>query len=423
MPPFLQNAKSMTGRLALFFIAVSIVVGAICLILISLVLTWSEDRVGERRIMIDKQSAMTYFQETPWANTVKLDPLTTAYNGLANVPVYFREFLEHQPNYIGEAGEGENSRMLFSTHFMLDGEERQLVLISRIEEIEITHHEFVNVMALVLGVVALLIGAFTTLLTRLSKSLIRPINQLCDQLEQHQENSHKAFSVPRGSAREFQMLAATLNQYKNDLNSTIKREQAFARYASHELRTPLTLMKGSSSMLAKQTETPFAKRQVERIQRATEQMLVMVDALLGLVRYEKSQDNAPVRTIEAKEIESLVQKHQSQADSKQLTLTCQISGFPSTRATPAVLEMIVGNLIRNSIAASKQGIINITMHETYIEVSDEGEGFETTKTSDSGHGLGLLIVEDICQRYHWQFVIKNRAEGGCVATLTMPSEQ
>ncbi len=419
MPSFFQNTKSMTGRLAVFFTLVAIVVGIFCVALISLVLTWSEDRVGERRIMIDKQQAIQYFLAHPKETSVQLDTLTSAFHGWQDVPAALQTELKDQGDFLGEAGEGEDSRMILSTTFTLRGAEQQLILVSRIEEIEITQQEFINVIAIVLGLVVLLIGAFTAILTRISKSLIRPVNDLCEQLEQHQGNIHHAFQVPSGAAQEFQTLTQTLNQYRTEMDQLIKREQAFARYASHELRTPLTVMKGSSSLLAKETSTPFAKRQLGRIQHATEQMLTMVDALLGLVRYEKSQTNAPLRTIEASEILNIVQKNQAQADAKKLQLRSDIHGSPMTQATPAILEMVLGNLLRNSIAASSSGDITVSMTDTSITVTDEGEGYAPSENS-TGHGLGLLIVQDLCQRYGWGFSIRNRTEGGCEATLRLP---
>ncbi|MEC8483372.1 MAG: HAMP domain-containing sensor histidine kinase, partial [Pseudomonadota bacterium] len=150
-----------------------------------------------------------------------------------------------------------------------------------------------------------------------------------------------------------------------------------------------------------------------------EQMLTMVDALLGLVRYEKSQTNAPLRTIEANEILNIVQKNQAQADAKKLQLRSDIHGSPMTQATPAILEMVLGNLLRNSIAASSSGDITVSMTDTSITVTDEGEGYAPSENS-TGHGLGLLIVQDLCQRYGWGFSIRNRMEGGCEATLRLP---
>ena len=419
MPSLFRNTESMTGRLAMFFITVAITVGIFCLVLLSIVLAWSEDRVGERRILIDKQQAIEYFRSAPDQESVQLDPLTIAYNGLSAVPTRIQDYLRNHEQYIGEIGQGSDSRMLYMTPYTQRGESRHLVLISRIDEIEISLQEYINVMAIVLALVVLLIGSFTAILTRLSRSLIQPINHLCAQLSEHQGDTNRVFSVPEGSAQEFLTLANTLNQYRSDMDELMKREQAFARYASHELRTPLTVMKGSTSLLAKHEHTPFAQRQIDRIQSATHQMLTMVDALLSLVRYEKSHDNAPERAISAQELSDIIAKQKAQADAKQLTVTYDVFGTPRTRASVAIIEIVLGNLIRNSIAATAQGSIYIRMDTHSIDVMDEGGGFSPSSQGE-GHGLGLLIIQDICQRYQWRFSLTDRASGGCHARVEMP---
>jgi signal transduction histidine kinase len=255
----------------------------------------------------------------------------------------------------------------------------------------------------------------------LSQRLIEPINTLKTQLDEHQGDTTKKFVVPPGSAKEFEALASQLNEYRNEVNQVIKREQAFARYASHELRTPLTVMKGSSSLLARNSSTPFQERQVHRIQDATQQMSTMVDALLGLVRYERNSDDSPVRRISEQELRHIVSLSQAQADEKSLEFEVTVTGSPHTRATTAVLNIVLSNLIRNSIAATSKGKIYVEMSNDTLYVRDEGEGFSSIPDSD-GHGLGLMIVDDLCRRYGWQFVINTHSSGGCEALINLASE-
>ncbi|MCV5871504.1 hypothetical protein OFN61_40250, partial [Escherichia coli] len=77
--------------------------------------------------------------------------------------------------------------------------------------------------------------------------------------------------------------------------------------------------------------TPFQERQIGRIQDATQQMSTMVDALLGLVRYERNTDDSPVRTISKQELHNIVALSQAQADEKSLEFNVQILGHPQTK--------------------------------------------------------------------------------------------
>ncbi|WP_390337813.1 sensor histidine kinase [Vibrio harveyi] len=416
-----QSTQSMTGRLALFFSFVSVVIGIFCFALITGALLWSEDRVGERRIMIDKKEAIEHFQSHPNAGVIQLDLLTTAYNDIALVPAPFQKYLIGKKHFLDEVGDEPSSRMIYMSTYTSKGVEHPVILVSLIDEIEITTEEFIMVVAMVLSIVAILVFLFGSLLLRLSQRLIEPVNALKTQLDQHQGDPTQTFSVPESSAKEFQTLADELNEYRRNLNQVIKREQAFARYASHELRTPLTVMKGSSSLLARSASTDFQTRQVHRIQDATQQMSTMVDALLGLVRYERNTDDSPVRSISEEELTQIIAQSQAQADEKALSFDVQINGNPKTRATNAVLTIILGNLIRNGIAATPYGAIHIGMNEDTIWVRDEGEGFSSIPHSE-GHGLGLMIVDDLCHRYGWQFDIGTHPDGGCEAVINLALE-
>ncbi|WP_182019848.1 sensor histidine kinase [Vibrio diabolicus] len=416
-----NNTQSLTGRLELFFLLVSVVIGLLCFALVSGALLWSEDRVGERRIMIDKKEAIEHFRNHPDSGIIKLDLLTTAYNDINLVPELYQPFIQDKKYFLAEVADEPDTRMIYMSTYTQDGEEHPIILISLIDEIEITSNEFMFVLVMVLAVVIGLLLIFGSLLSRLSLRLIEPVSALKTQLDRHQGDTTQKFVVPEGSANEFQTLANQLNEYRHQINQVIKREQAFARYASHELRTPLTVMKGSSSLLARSPSTSFQERQIGRIQDATLQMSTMVDALLGLVRYERNTDDSPVRTISEQELHNIVALSQAQADEKSLEFNVQILGHPQTKATTAVLNITLSNLIRNGIAATSAGTIHITMTDTTLSVRDEGEGFSSVPDTE-GHGLGLMIVDDLCRRYGWQFTIDTHPNDGCVATIDLSTE-
>ncbi len=152
-----QSTQSMTGRLALFFSLVSVVIGIFCFCIITGSLLWSEDRVGERRIMIDKKEAIEHFQAYPDQGSLKLDLLTIAYNDVALVPKEYQSYLIGKKHFLDEVGDERYSRMIYMSTYTYQGKEHPIILISLIDEVEITSEEFIMVVAMVLSVVAVLI--------------------------------------------------------------------------------------------------------------------------------------------------------------------------------------------------------------------------------------------------------------------------
>ncbi|CAH0525692.1 sensor histidine kinase [Vibrio hippocampi] len=417
---FFSDVQSMTGRLALFFSLVSAVVGLFCFVIISAVIYWAEDRVSERRIHIDRDAAIAIFQQGVAKGSLKLDTITYAYNDLDLVPERVKPYLEGKTSYLNDIGSEPDSVMVLFQHYEHQGELYPIVVVSAIDRVETPALEFTAVIGLILLLVTILMLLFGRLLQRLSASLIQPVNVLNHQLELHQGDPSLQFLMPEGSAREFKLLAAKLNEYRVQADKLLKREQAFARYASHELRTPLTVIKGASGLLARNSQTPFEERQVTRIKDSTNQMSAMIDTLLSLVRYERDRDSAPIRTITAQEIHDIVALNQAQADLKNLAIEVNVVSTPQTQATYATMIIVLGNLLRNAIAASQNGPIQVLMNSKSLIVTDDGEGLSETPTAE-GHGLGLLIVDDLCKRYGWRFKLENHPQGGCHASIEFSS--
>ncbi|OLQ90072.1 two-component sensor histidine kinase [Vibrio ponticus] len=417
MKRLLRSTQSLTNSLAAFFIGISIIIGVVSFTVFALAIHWSEDRMGERRALLDRDIAIERFIAGEQGK-IKVDVLTDAYNDIALVPDEYRQFLNNHDSFLGEVEMDHLniSRMVYKGSYSHNGKSFDIVLLSRIDNVEFDLDEIVYSSLIVVTIVSILMCIFGTVLYRLSIRLIEPLNDIAKQLESHSGNSENEFSISEEAAEEFQILTERLNQYRTDLNLALKREQAFARYASHELRTPLTVVKGASKLLARKEQTEFNQRQIERIDGATSQMITMVDALLGLVRYERNADDVPLREVTLQELQTIVADNSMQAREKQLEIELNIESLPTLKATQPVLNMVIGNLIRNAIAATPEGKITIEVNQQRIRIIDEGSGLKDAPNSE-GHGLGLLIVDDLSRRYGWQFQLTNHAENGCVATI------
>lgn len=414
----LGSTRSLIGRLAFFFVGISVALGLFTLVIFSLALHWSEDRVGERRILLDKDIAIERFIAGE-NGEIRIDILTTAYNDLSLLPEEYQQELRGKNHFLGELDfyQEPDSYMVYKGQYTDRGQQKFVVLLTTIDNVEFSAQEVVYSSIIVVSMVALLMFLFGTLLYRLSKRLIEPLNGIVLQLAQQSGDSETEFTITNEAAEEFQLLAQHLNQYRTDLNLTLKREQAFARYASHELRTPLTVVKGAGKLLARTEQPKFNQRQIARIENATNQMSSMVDALLALVRYERNTEDAALRIVTESELNAIVVDNSSQANDKDLHINLITESLPQVQATPPVMYMILGNLIRNAIAATAQGEITINVTKQVILITDDGPGL-TEHKNEHGHGLGLLIVDDLARRYQWEFELYNHATRGCVAKIT-----
>ncbi|MGL6257855.1 sensor histidine kinase [Vibrio sp. WXL103] len=411
----LQNTQRLTDRLALFFVIMSSVIGLVILITFYAALDWSEDRMAERRMVVDRASAIERFIGGEHG-VVQLDTLTSAYNDIDLLPEHYRQLEESEQPYLVETA--ESSLLVYRGHYFDQGNRQPLLVISAVDRIEVSRTELFIACFLVVCFVALLMSIFALLLHRLSHFLVKPINSLSQQLSSQEPREHMVFTVADDASQEFKLLTEKLNHYRRELHLSVKREQAFARYSSHEFRSALTVLSGANALLAKLPHTDKQARQIDKIHLATRQMREMVDALLSIVRYERECPSAAEHHSE-QTFKAIIEANKALADHKHIDLSLNYVAGPTLSATPAVLQIVLGNLLRNAIAASDAGGVDMTVTPSEITVIDDGSGFNT-KPSEQGHGLGLMIVEDICQRYHWQFSLSNTKDRGCEAKISFP---
>ena len=253
-----SSTKTLTGRLALFFALMSVIIAGFIYVIFNAALYISEDRVGERRILIDRNAAIELFRSSN-DSVIQIDSLTVAYNDLSIIPKAYNQYINGIDGFIGEVGDDPHSRMLYIGEYSDKGETHPLVLLSEIDRVEFSVNELIYSSILVLTLFAILSFSFGALLYRLSKRLIEPFNSLAEQLETNKQDLNEEFSVNDGAAVEFRKLTEQLNEYRREINSLVKREQAFARYASHELRTPLTVVRGANKLLQRSEMTDFQK--------------------------------------------------------------------------------------------------------------------------------------------------------------------
>ncbi|NRD75519.1 HAMP domain-containing histidine kinase [Shewanella sp. VB17] len=410
-----RSVNTLTQKISLYFATIAIVVAALLFIFSQSVLSWLEDELNRRVLEKSADPIISQFIKGKKSPLVVANNIT-AYNNLHFLPAEYAYLTQYPVGFLDEIENNDSHGLfIYRTEYLNNQQLTPLLLLMDAEQAELSDTEWRNINLASILVMLLLFILFGYAIAKLTRRLITPVNQLSKQLKS--ENSSHPFSVPTGSVTEFKELASSLNYYRSQNELLISQEQAFAKYASHELRTPLTIIQGATKLLELKGDADFNTRQRKRIAKAATDMNHTIEALLSLVKHEQGNESNSNRIFKQTEIEHIIEYIQPLADSKSISITLILNAEPSIQPSIAVMRMLLSNLLSNAINASDSGEIIIVINKHDISVLDTGNGLNQNENQE-GHGLGLLIVDALCQRYHWKFKLSSKDPIGCIASLS-----
>jgi len=93
---------------------------------------------------------------------------------------------------------------------------------------------------------------------------------------------------------------------------------------------------------------------------------------------------------------------------------------------PGILSVLVANLVRNAFRYTERGSITVSLASKQLTASDTGVGIDMplqaqifkrhvkANTNDTNNidGLGLAIVQRICERYGWKVSFESKKGRG-----------
>lgn len=229
--------------------------------------------------------------------------------------------------------------------------------------------------------------------------------------------------VQRGMERELLAIARALDAADARQAELLARERDFTANLAHELRTPLTGIRTDAELLLALPGLPDAgQRRAARIIDSVDRISRLSSSLLVLAREAVPKLLEPVRLAE-----SISAVWGDVADGKQLALDNAVPADVSVLADPALLELVLRNLLENAVRHSAAGCIGCRVEGAQLEVRDAGPGFtpeelphvfERFYRGEGGrHGLGLALVRHVCTACGWEVSAANHADGGAVITV------
>ncbi len=271
----------------------------------------------------------------------------------------------------------------------------------------------------------------------LAGRVISPVSQLAEQLSGFRPNQRQVNLAAQYAEDEVGQLAATFENYLQQIEQFIEREQAFTADASHELRTPLAVISGAAELLLETPGLPERSlRQVERIARAAERMSQMLEILLMLARETSRSPDTAYETCDVADLLlEAVEQHRPLLHDKQVQLKTQLLVAQPIVSSRTALIIVLNNLLRNAVNYTQHGEIIVTLDGLSVSIRDTGQGIAADELShlfdrhyrgrnsqhSSGSGIGLSIVKRICDRLGWQISIESQVGEGTVVHLQLAS--
>ena len=260
---------------------------------------------------------------------------------------------------------------------------------------------------------------------RRAQRYFSPITRITKALEKIDWENHQAKMVSpfqeidTQSNTEAIYLKDTLEKYHRVLTEFIVREREFSSDVSHELRTPLTIFKGNLQLCI----SKYGKdRTFIRLQNTLADMELLVDTLLAISRNHTAQLHTDSILISA-----LLQQLIDDLDSTSQAKGIEIVLTPDPEERPRALyismsKMVFSNILRNALNYSQGSQIQIILQKNRVIIADNGIGIqlETHHTQAElsqhpqlqqqakGHGIGLQLVQKLCQQLGWRVELFDR---------------
>ncbi|WP_223472691.1 MULTISPECIES: sensor histidine kinase [unclassified Pseudomonas] len=262
----------------------------------------------------------------------------------------------------------------------------------------------------------------------LARRVMAPVVRLARQVRHRDQLLGLAPPLaPDYAADEVGELAVAFDATLGRLRQALTRERLFTSDVSHELRTPLMVLATSCELLLENPALDLRGRtQVERINRASEEMRELVQTFLMLARAQRDDNGMSPRSNLAQVAENLLGVWRDPIESKGLTLIFEPGQTLDTLYNATFLTAVMGNLLRNALHYTDQGFIRLSLSVTGFMVEDSGVGIPEEKREamfepfvrgnekrGEGLGLGLSLVQRICENQGWTVSLSTMEPNGC----------
>ncbi len=246
---------------------------------------------------------------------------------------------------------------------------------------------------------------------------VAPVAQLAKvvediDLEHLSAEDHKRIDSSRFGDDEVGVLAETIEKTLERISAFVARERYFTSSASHELRTPITVITGALELLEQSDLSAADAKVVDRVRRATLDMKTTIEMFLCLAR-ETDDGLYDEQFLVLPLVSQAIDQQRYLLNGKSIDVEVDDLAKPRVCGHPQAFSIAVNNLVRNAFehTLAGQGPITILVKERELLItnqvsSDADERHALADASSHGYGLGLCIVQRLCERNGWSFSLR-----------------
>jgi len=298
--------------------------------------------------------------------------------------------------------------------------------------------------------VAIVVGGLTTFVLVLL--FTRPIARLRKAARELAQGKLDARVVwPAAQSRlfkgdEISALIQDFNHMAERLESLVGAQKLLLRDVSHELRSPLARLSVALE-LAREDSDPATAAHLDRIERETERLNMLIGQLLTLSSMEALEKVENFKPLSLNRlIERMIPDAEYEAQQRQCSVVLKAKAECVIEGNQDLLYRALENVVRNAIRYTDSGSeVEVTLKETVvrgvrqaeIEVSDRGPGIPegqldaifrpfyrvdyARSPGTGGFGVGLAIAERAVKLHHGELSAANREGGGATIRMKFPA--
>jgi signal transduction histidine kinase len=215
---------------------------------------------------------------------------------------------------------------------------------------------------------------------------------------------------------EFNTLNATLKSLLKKVSADYRQNKEFNENASHELQTHLAVIKANAGELLGSGQNNVEQlERVRKIYSAATRLSQVQKSLLLLSKINNREFSKNINLNLQVPLEKVLELFAETIEIRQIKLTLQTEPF-HVYMDAGLAEVLVNNLIKNAVKHNVQnGFITIQLKAESLMIENSGQSFNGnpevlfqrfSKGENGNSGIGLAIVKEICDLYHFKIEYK-----------------